>query len=135
MTACAYSSDGKIIAGGLRDGSLQLWSAEGERIGRSASVEQVLPPKAQMIPKQHWTYLSSTYKILRNAHDENSDMTCLKFKDDGNIMMSRCMDGTLKIWDLRKFKDPIKVFNNLPNEHQTTQCCFSPHADFILTSN
>lgn len=41
MTSCAYNSDGSLIVGGLRDGSIQIWGSKGERVGRSAAVEQV----------------------------------------------------------------------------------------------
>lgn len=41
VTSCAYNSDGSLIVGGLRDGSIQLWGAKGERVGRSAAIELV----------------------------------------------------------------------------------------------
>ncbi len=40
VTACAYARDGRTIAAGLVDGSLQLWDASG-RFGTSAAVGQV----------------------------------------------------------------------------------------------
>lgn len=41
VTACCFSPDGGAIAGGLRDGSIHLWSTKG-KFGRSAAVGQVL---------------------------------------------------------------------------------------------
>jgi hypothetical protein len=40
VTTCSYSSDGSLIAAGLMDGSIQLWSATG-KFGSSAAVGQV----------------------------------------------------------------------------------------------
>jgi WD40 repeat protein len=40
VTTCAYSSDGALIAAGLMDGSIQLWSSAG-KFGSSAAVGQV----------------------------------------------------------------------------------------------
>lgn len=43
------------------------------------------------------------------------------------------MDGTLKLWDLRKFKTPMSVFDDLPTNYATTNCCFSPDERLLLT--
>lgn len=40
VTTCSYSSDGNLIAAGLMDGSIQLWSTTG-KFGSSAAVGQV----------------------------------------------------------------------------------------------
>ena len=50
VTCCAYNADGSLIVGGLRDGSIQLWGAKGERVGRSAAVELVCPNRCHITP-------------------------------------------------------------------------------------
>lgn len=47
VTACCYSADGTMIAGGLRDGSIQIWSTRG-KFGRSAAVGQVHSRKCKI---------------------------------------------------------------------------------------
>ena len=43
-------------------------------------------------------------------------------------MLTRCQDHTLKVWDLRKLKEPLKVFDDLYNNYGQTQVdTTSPH--------
>lgn len=86
-----------------------------------------------MIPRQEWTYLSNAALLNREAHVQGSDITCLRFAKFSQTLMSRCMDGTLKIWDLRKFGQPMAIYQDLPNCNEQTQCCFSPDEQLILT--
>ena len=134
VTACNYSSDGKMIAGGLFDGTVQLWDVRG-KFGHSAAIGIVPQPKAQAIQKQTWSYVSRSGQLLKGAHEPNSDITCLKFSriDGGKTLISRGADGTLKLWDIRKFKQPLAVAHNLASGYQTTECCFSPDEKLILT--
>ena len=39
----------------------------------------------------------------------------------------------LQVWDLRKFKAPVHVWEDLPAMHPTTQAVFSPDERLILT--
>lgn len=77
VTACAYSSDGNLLAGGLMDGTIQLWSASGSKIGVSAAVGVVPVPKAQMQEKQTWNYLANAKYSVKNAHEPQNEITSL----------------------------------------------------------
>ena len=135
VTACCYSSeDGSMIAGGLQDGTLQLWDVRG-KFGQSAAVGVVAQPKAQMVRKQTWTYVSRTGHLIRNGHEPETDITSLSFSklDGGKTLLSRGSDGTVKLWDIRKFKSPITEAQNLPTGYATTGCCFSPDERLVLT--
>ena len=112
VTTCRYNSDGRLIGAGLVDGSIQVWSVTG-KFGTSAAVGQVAPPSAQMVEKQGWSYVSRPNQVVRNGHVEGEEITSLAFSKDGNTLVSRGMDATLKIWDLRKFNRPVFTFTDL----------------------
>ncbi|KAK9944957.1 hypothetical protein M0R45_010497 [Rubus argutus] len=106
VTTCAWDREGKRIAGGIGDGSIQVWN---------------LKPGWGSRPDIH----------LQNAHSD--DITGLKFSMDGRILLSRSLDGSLKVWDLRQMKDPLKVFEDLPNNYAQTNIAFSPDERLFLT--
>jgi hypothetical protein len=57
---------------------LQVWGVGG-KFGTSAAVGIVLPPSAQMVEKQGWTYASRPNQILRKAHEAQSEISSLAF--------------------------------------------------------
>ncbi|XP_060951209.1 WD repeat-containing protein 70-like [Limanda limanda] len=105
-TCCTYSRDGKLIAAGCQDGSIQIWD-------RNLSVHT----------KFH----------CKQAHTPGSDPSCLAFSYDGMVLASRGGDDTLKTWDIRNFRKPLNVATGLPNNFTMTDCCFSPDDKLILT--
>lgn len=133
VTTATYNGDGRLIAGGLKDGMLQLWDVRG-KFGTSAAVGLVPQPKAQVVAKQTWSYVSGTGKLLRAAHKADCEVTCLCFSLDGLTLLSRSADETLKAWDLRKFKAPVAVAEGLPTHAATTGCCFSPDERLVVTA-
>ncbi|KAJ7378457.1 WD repeat-containing protein 70 [Desmophyllum pertusum] len=106
-THCCFSRDGRIIAAGCQDGSIQAWDTRK--------------------PFIHTTYLQ------RTAHAFGSDISCLAFSHEGNILASRGGDDTLKIWDLRNFKDCLNIATNLTNYYSQTSCLFSPDDKMVVT--
>ncbi|XP_065875303.1 uncharacterized protein [Euphorbia lathyris] len=106
VTTCAWDCEGKSIAGGIGDGSIQLWN---------------LKPGWGSRPDVH----------LEKAHSD--DITGLKFSSDGRILLSRSFDGSLKVWDLRKMKDALQAFEDLPNNYAQTNIGFSPDEQLFLT--
>ncbi|KAF9669772.1 hypothetical protein SADUNF_Sadunf14G0142300 [Salix dunnii] len=106
VTTCAWDHEGKRIAGGIGDGSIQIWSL-----------------------KPGWGSRPDVF--VEKGHSE--DITCLKFSSDGQILLSRSFDCSLKVWDLRKMKEALKVFENLPNNYAQTNIAFSPDEQVFLT--
>ncbi|KAL6839334.1 hypothetical protein ACP4OV_030831 [Aristida adscensionis] len=106
VTSCSWDHEGKRIVGGIGDGSIQLWTI-----------------------KTGWGSRPDIY--VEKTHTE--DITGVKFSTDGQILLSRSMDSTLKIWDLRKMKTPLKVFEDLPNNYAETNAAFSPDEQLIFT--
>ncbi|XP_061590150.1 WD repeat-containing protein 70 [Cololabis saira] len=105
-TCCTYSRDGKLIAAGCQDGSIQIWD-------RNLSVHT----------KFH----------CRQAHTPGSDTSCLCFSYDGMTLSSRGGDDTLKIWDIRNFRKPVNETTRLTNYFSMTDCCFSPDDKLLVT--
>ncbi|KAL9261513.1 WD repeat-containing protein [Drosera capensis] len=106
VTTCAWDREGKSIAGGIGDGSIQVWN---------------LKPGWGSRPDIH----------VEKAHSD--DITGLKFSSDGRLLLSRSFDSTLKVWDLRQMKQSLKVFDELPNNYAQTNVSFSPDEQLILT--
>ncbi|KAI4350301.1 hypothetical protein L6164_004769 [Bauhinia variegata] len=106
VTTCAWDCEGKCIAGGIGDGSIQIWN---------------IKPGWGSRPDVH----------VEKSHLD--DITCLKFSSDGRILLSRSFDSLLKVWDLRKMREPLKVFEDLPNHYGQTNIAFSPDEQLFLT--
>ncbi|KAJ4728349.1 Transducin/WD40 repeat-like superfamily protein [Melia azedarach] len=106
VTTCAWDREGKSIVGGIGDGSIQIWN---------------LKPGWGSRPDIH----------VEKGHSD--DITALKFSSDGRILLSRSFDGSLKVWDIRQMKEPLKVFEDLPNHYAQTNIAFSPDEQFFLT--
>ncbi|KAI4364108.1 hypothetical protein MLD38_020243 [Melastoma candidum] len=106
VTTCTWDREGKCIAGGIGDGSMQIWNL-----------------------KPGWGSRPDIY--VEKAHSE--DITGLKFSSDGNVLLSRSFDGSLKVWDLRQMKKPLKAFEELPNNYAQTNVAFSPDEQLIMT--
>ncbi|XVE72847.1 hypothetical protein DITRI_Ditri11bG0071100 [Diplodiscus trichospermus] len=106
VTTCAWDREGKSIAGGIGDGSIQIWNL-----------------------KPGWGSRPDIY--IDKSHSD--DITALKFSSDGRILLSRSFDGSLKVWDLRQINAPLKVFDDLPNNYAQTNIAFSPDEQVFLT--
>ena len=50
---------------------------------------------------------------LADAHEKGSDASCITFAYDNHHIATRGGDDTLKLWDIRYFKKPVKVASNL----------------------
>ncbi|GBM50678.1 WD repeat-containing protein 70 [Araneus ventricosus] len=105
--SCRYSRDGQLVASACQDGSIQMWD--------------------------HRKNFVNTCLLVRNAHDKGTDTSSLAFSYDNHYVASRGGDDTLKLWDLRNFKQPINVANSLFNRYTMTDCSFSPDDSFIFT--
>lgn len=105
VDCCAWAPNGNLIFGGCRDGSIQLWETN-----KGNSVQPKL----------------SNYK----AHQ--GEITSLKVFADNERLISRSQDGTLKLWDIRHFSQPIYSWI-LPCCNYKIQVDLSPDERFIVT--
>ncbi|KAK6502628.1 hypothetical protein TWF506_003208 [Arthrobotrys conoides] len=99
----------KLLAAGSQDGGLTLWGGDGPFNRPMATVEE--------------------------AHEKEVGVSGVAFSKDGNLMVSRGVDGTVKSWDTRKFKKPIMTRTDLPSTSQNTTISFSPDSSTVLTSD
>ncbi|KAL4237104.1 WD repeat-containing protein 70 [Mactra antiquata] len=106
-TMCTYSHDGRWVVGACQDGSIQIWD--------------------------HNRPFVNVAMLLRNAHMNGSDTSSLCFSYDGKVLASRGGDDTVKLWDIRNFKQPLKVKSDLPNFFPVTDCLFSPDDRLVVT--
>ncbi|XP_063817253.1 WD repeat-containing protein 70 [Pseudophryne corroboree] len=105
-TCATYSRDGKLIAAGCQDGTIQIWD-------RNMSVHT----------KFH----------CRQAHAPGTDTSCIVFSYGSTVLATRGGDDTLKTWDIRNFKKPMHMATGLTNYFPMTDCCFSPDDKLLIT--
>lgn len=103
-TALTYCRQGKLLASGNDDGSIQIWDHR-----------RTVAPKIRI-----W-----------NCHPAAERITCATFSYDNNVIATRCLDGTMKLFDLRQTKKALFVKDNLPALYDGTKISFSPN-DKIL---
>uniref|UniRef100_A0AC34FKW3 Uncharacterized protein n=1 Tax=Panagrolaimus sp. ES5 TaxID=591445 RepID=A0AC34FKW3_9BILA len=99
-------TDGKLIAAGCDDGSIQIW--------------------------KHGQNFANVKYLNRNAH--NGSICSLEFSPDSKQILSRGMDDTLKLFDIEKFKDPVHEVKNLPCMYIQSSCGYSPHGEFVFAT-
>ncbi|KAH0810152.1 gastrulation defective protein 1 homolog [Tenebrio molitor] len=105
-TAVTYGRDGKVIACGCADGSLQLWDF------RKSSVA----PASQ----------------IRKAHLP-AEVTSIRYSHVGNLLLTRSCDETMKLWDIRNFKTCLHEKTDLFTRYDTTDAIFSPNDAIVAT--
>ena len=103
-TALTYCRQGKLLASGNDDGSVQIWDHR-----------RTVAPKTRI-----W-----------NCHPAGERVTCVTFSYDNNVVATRCLDATVKLYDLRQTKKALFVKENLPALYDGTKIAFSPN-DKIL---
>ncbi|CAF1518830.1 unnamed protein product, partial [Adineta steineri] len=113
-TTCTYNTyhthvaqNEYLITAGCDDGSIQIWD--------------------RRRPFVNVTFMS------RHAHEPENSITSLRWSYDGQHLASRSTDHTLKLWDIRKFKEPLSQYTDLHNRFSMTDVTFSPDDRFLIT--
>ena len=70
--------------------------------------------------------------MFKGAHPAGEAITSVAFAKDGNTLVSRCGDGTLRVWDIRNVKSALQTFEGLETTTGETQVGFSKHQAFAL---
>lgn len=104
-TTCRFSTDGKLVAVACDDGAIHIYNSRNQ--------------------------YSRPEQSMQGAHKE--DVTSLEFFKNNTQLLSRAMDSTLKLWDVRNLKKPVEVWYNLDNNFWNTKVSLSPDEKTILT--
>ncbi|XP_020804291.1 gastrulation defective protein 1 homolog [Drosophila serrata] len=105
--SCNFNRDATLIAAGCVDGSIQTWDTR--------------------------KMFVNTTHCVRGAHQKGSEITSIVFSYMGQQLATRSNDETMKLWDLRQFKQPLHTWTNLFSRYDTTDCCFSPDDRLLVT--
>ena len=115
MTAVVWGSPAQgganVLVGAALDGSLVMWSGDGP-------------------------YARPTAEI-RDAHKRDTWTGGIDISSDGRTVVTRGGDDTIKLWDTRKFKQPVSVVEHpsTSSQYSTSNIRFSPNSSSILTGS
>ena len=115
MTAVAWAVPSQpgsnILVGAAFDGSLVMWSGNG--------------PYARPAGE------------IRDAHKANTWTGGIDVSPDGRTVVTRGGDDTIKLWDTRKFKQAISIFEHesTSGQYATSNIRFAPNGSSILTGS
>jgi WD repeat-containing protein 70 len=115
MTSVAWgsqveSSNNLLVATAL-DGSLLLWGGEGPYNRPSAEIKA--------------------------AHETGTWTSGVDLSPDGRLVITRGGDNTIKLWDTRKFKQPVNSVTHISTSAQypNSNVQFSPNGASVLTGS
>ncbi|WKY09676.1 hypothetical protein Q1695_002213 [Nippostrongylus brasiliensis] len=103
--ACCYSMDGKLIAAGCDDGSIQVW--------------------------KYGNLYVNTFYLVRNAH--KGPITSMAFAPDSQRILTRGLDDAMRMWSIKDNKKPLLELVDLENAFRGTDCGFSPRGELVYT--
>ncbi|KAI9320545.1 WD40-repeat-containing domain protein [Dichotomocladium elegans] len=106
-TALCYTHNAKLIAGAFQDGTINMWAADGPFVRPSITIA--------------------------DAHQKYTETSSLVFSRDDRTLVSRGGDDTVKLWDIRNVKAPVRTAYNLDSVSPETNVIFSPDERLILT--
>lgn len=115
MTAVAWGSqvesNNSILVSAALDGSLLMWGGQGPYHRPSGEIT--------------------------DAHTSNTWTSGVDISADGRLVVTRGGDDTIKLWDTRKFKQPVSSasHNSTSAQHMTTNIQFAPNSSAIITGS
>ncbi|EXJ63131.1 hypothetical protein A1O7_03576 [Cladophialophora yegresii CBS 114405] len=115
MTAVAWGSqvDGgnSLLVAAALDGSLLIWGGDGPYSRPSGEIN--------------------------HAHTSNTWTSGVGVSPDGRLIVTRGGDDTIKLWDTRKFKQPVNTTSHTSTSSQypTSNILFAPNSSSIITGS
>lgn len=106
-SAVTYNRDATLLAAGCTDGTIKMWDTRK-------------------------SFVTTTH-LIKDAHQKQLEVSCVRFSYAGQILATRSCDETMKLWDIRNFKQPMHTFLNLSARYDSTDCCFSSDDSMLIT--
>ncbi len=69
---------------------------------------------------------------VKEAHKPEEEFSCILSYPNSEKVVTRHMDHTMKVWDLRMFTKPVLHYSNLPNYFPGSKLAFSPNGKYLL---
>jgi WD40 repeat protein len=104
-----FTKDGSVILCGAGDGSIQMWATRNTK-QRLMSV---------------WSGDGA------HAGGQDPGITSIDCAQDGNSIASRSSDGSVRLWDIRKFTKPTKILKDIETFCPYSQVKFSPDSTLL----
>ena len=115
MTSVAWGSPmqggSNILVSTALDGSLVMWSGDGPHTRPAAEI--------------------------RDAHTADTWTGGMDISADGRLVVTRGGDDMIKLWDVRKFKQPVNTVSHASTsaQYSSTSIHFSPNSSSIITGS
>lgn len=104
---CCYAQDGGLVVAGTTGGGVHVWHRR--------------------------SYFGNPTFVNYDAHKGEVSSMC--FTQDSLQLFSRGTDSSVKMWDLRRFKEAVHVWQNMPNESPRMQVSLSPDEKYVITGS
>lgn len=114
MTAVAWGTPAQggnnVLVSAALDGSLVMWGGNGPFTRPSAEI--------------------------KDAHKPNTWTGGIDISSDGRMVVTRGGDNLIKLWDTRKFKEPLVTVEHESTDHYpTTNIKYAPNSTSIITGS
>lgn len=127
VTACAWSGSGAQLAAACDDGSIQFFDPR----------VNIVTPTATILSRSHGQTAPATgvraADVVRGVTSAGG-MSAVHYATGSSLMLTRALDSTLRVWDVRATDKPVKTFGGLLNRFAQTNAIFSPTEHLILAA-